>query len=143
MSDHRYYLTVEDVRDYIMDRTLEDNELELDLVFTDEEIRKAMTRAAREYNSLPPLGVSSVTPEFLPNDTNMFLDGTVAQLYMARRAKLARNDVDYQAGNITTNIVQKQIAHLTQMTLQHRELFREAATTHKLAININNAWGFF
>jgi len=134
------YITEEDVRNYILDRTLEDNELQLDLTFSPEDISNAMVRAARDYNSLPPF-VGGVEASKLPNDTNMFLDGIAAQLYISRLSKLSRNDMDYTAGNVTTNIVQKQIGHLQNLIKMHRDFFREAALAQKVFINHSLAWG--
>ena len=80
------YITISDVRFYIMDRGSEDNPYLLDLAYSDEEISGAMRSAAREYNSVPPLGVETVHPGHLPADTNLFLDG----IFSVPNAKLHR-----------------------------------------------------
>ncbi len=133
-------LTTEDVRMFIFDRTIEDNDLLLDLNFSETEIQNAMIRAAREYASIPPY-TSTVNPACLPTDTNMFLDATSAQLYLSEMSKLMRNDIDYNSGNVTTNIVAKRIGHLKELFKLHQERFMTAAKQWKLTENINQ--GFF
>jgi hypothetical protein len=133
-------ITSEDIRMFIFDRTIEDNDLLLDLNFSEAEIQNAMIRAAREYASIPPY-TSIVNPACLPGDTNMFLDGVVAQLYLSEMSKLMRNDIDYTSGNVTTNIVTKRIGHLKELFKLHQERFLTAAKPWKLTENINQ--GFF
>jgi len=133
-------ITPDDVRMYIFDRTVEDNDLLLDLNFSEKDIQDAMVRAAREYASIPPY-TSCVNPACLPSHTNMFLDATVAQLYISEMSKLMRNDIDYNSGNVTTNLVAKRIIHLKDMYKFHNERFKEAAKNWKLTENVNQ--GFF
>lgn len=133
-------ITSDDVRMYIFDRNIEDNDLLLDLNFSEEEIANAMVRAAREYASIPPY-TSTVSPACLPADTNMFLDATVAQLYMSEMNKLMRNDIDYTAGNVTTNLVAKRIKHLAELYKLYQDRFRTAAKDWKIAENVSA--GFF
>jgi hypothetical protein len=142
MHNHTYggCLTSEDVRMFIFDRTIGDNDLLMDLNFSEVEIQNAMVRAAREYASIPPY-TSTVNPGCLPSHTNMFLDATAAQLYISEMSKLMRNDIDYNSGNVTTNLVAKRIAHLKELYKLHTERFTEAAKSWKLTENINN--GFF
>lgn len=133
-------ITSDDVRMYIFDRNIEDNDLLLDLNFSEEEIANAMVRAAREYASIPPY-TSTVSPACLPADTNMFLDATVAQLYMSEMNKLMRNDIDYTAGNVTTNLVAKRIKHLAELYKLYQDRFRAAAKDWKISENVSA--GFF
>lgn len=132
-------LTPEDVRFYIMDRNIADNDLLLDLNFSEEEIRNAMVRAAREYASIPPL-VDTVCPDCLPMDTNLFLDGTAAQLYVSELSKLMRNDIEYTSGGVTTNLVSNRIKHLKELIKLHQERFVTTATTLKMTTNIHSAF---
>lgn len=134
------YLTVDDVRRYILDRGIQDNALALDLAFSDPEIKDAMLRAARAFNTIPPIGVMIVNDGALPNDTNIMLDGTVYQLYVSKIAMLSRNDIDYDAGGVTTNLVAKQIKNLRDMAKERLEAFEKAATDLKLAVNIMGAF---
>ena len=136
------YITVEDVRHYLMDRTPDDNDLLVDLAYDDNEIRQAMVYSARDYNSVPPQ-VSCASPECLPAHTNMFLDCIVKHLYIMSIAQLTRNDIDYTAGGVETNIVKKRIVHLRDLIAFHQQQFIETATNQKLLINIDNAFGSF
>lgn len=137
------YITIDDVRHYIMDREAEDNELEMDLSFTDDEITKALQSAMRDYNSTIPLCSSYDNPAQLSGDTNMFLDGATAHLYMALWNRLTRSDIDYTAGGVTTNLVAKQIAHCKDKIKLYGDRFKETATNIKIQINVNAAWGHF
>ena len=133
-------ITAVDVREYILDRNISDNALDLDLAFSDEEIVSAMKRAAREFNSIPPF-VCTVKPDDLSDDTNLFLDGIAAQLYISRMSKLQRSDIDYTAGGVTTNLVSKQIEHLKSGIEFHNARFQEAAKAVKIGINLRQAYG--
>ena len=124
----------------MFDRSIEDNDLLLDLNFSEEEIRNGMVRAAREYASIPPY-TSTVSASCLPADTNMFLDAVAAQLYMSEMSKLMRNDIDYAGGNVSTNLVAKRIQHLSSLIKLHTERFAQAAKQQKIAENVNA--GFF
>lgn len=135
------YIKPDDVRSYLLDRSMEDNPLQLDIVFSDEEIMDAMRRSARSYNSIPPLGVSSANPSRLPDDTNMFLDAITMHLYISRYAKLSRQDVDYSAGNVVANQVRAQLGHMKEMIQAHKVMFEETAKSIKIHINVSNAWG--
>lgn len=135
-------ITSDDVRMYIFDRNIEDNDLLLDLNFSEEEIANAMVRAAREYASIPPY-TSTVSPSCLPDETNMFLDAVVAQLYMSEMNKLMRNDIDYTSGNVTTNIVAKRIKHLSELVKFYQDRFRSTAKEWKISENVSAGFYHF
>lgn len=135
-------ITHKDVRYYLLDRSVEDNDLDLDLSFSSEEIDDAMKRAARAYNSMPPF-VSSVVWSSLPDDTNIFLDAIAEQLYVSLLAKLSRNDIDYQGGDVSVNIVSKRIEHLKGLIKEHRARWQEAARDIKLTTNLLYAFHEF
>lgn len=135
-------ITSDDVRMYIFDRSIEDNDLLLDLNFSEEEIANAMVRAAREYASIPPY-TSTVNPGCLPADTNMFLDAITAQLYMSEMNKLMRNDIDYTSGNVTTNLVAKRIKHLAELVKMYQERFKLAAKEWKISENVSAGFYHF
>jgi hypothetical protein len=136
------YLTHEDVRLYILDRSVEDNDLDLDLAFADEEIDAAMRRAARAWNSIPPF-ISQVTWPYLPDDTNVFLEATAEQLYIALLSKLQRNDIDYTAGGVGTNLVSKRIEHLKWQIQDCRGRWQQVAHDIKLTHNLKQAFTEF
>jgi hypothetical protein len=56
-------------------------------------------------------------------------------------AQLTRNDIDYTAGGVNTNIVRKRIEHLRDLIAFHQQQFITAATNEKLLINIDDAFG--
>ncbi len=136
------FITPDDVRNFIFDRNIQDNDLLLDLNFSEPEIRDAMVRVAREYNSIPPF-VSNVNPAFLPADTNLFLDGIAVQLYISELSKLTRNDIDYNSGNVTTNLVAKRIGHLKDLIKLHQDRFMTTAKQIKIYQNVSQGfWNF-
>ena len=134
------YITVEDVRLYILDRTLEDNDLDKDLAFSDPEIISAMERAAREYRSITPY-VGGADASCLSKETNMFLDAITQQLYIAEINRASRNDIDYDAGGVTTNLEAKRIEHFRRLSSEHGERFREAAKALKIFQNWRAGFG--
>jgi len=141
MASTNTYVTVEDIRLYILDRSIEDNaDWDKDLSFSDEEIMAAMERAAREYNSIPPF-VSSASAECLPKDTNMFFDATAQQLYIAEVNRASRNDIDFDAGGVTTSIEAKRIDHMRRLAAEHGENFKEAARARKITQNWMEGFG--
>lgn len=135
------YVTVGEVRAYLVDQTPEDNELEMDLSFTDEQIQTAMRMAARDYNSQPPIGVSTADPTQLPADTNLFFNGILTHLFTMKVNQWRRNDMDYSAGGVGANIVAKRIANLEKSRNEHRELFTREARDIKVTLNLRKAWG--
>ena len=136
------YLTIQEIRMFMLDRSAEDNALDLDLSFSDEEIVSAMKRAAREYNSIPPF-VSKVHENRLPNDTNVFLHASAEQLYVSELSRAIRSDMDYTAGNVSVNIEKKRIDHFKDMIKYHRGEWKETATKIKVAANLAKAYRTF
>lgn len=136
------FVDISEVRHHIMDRTVDDNDLDLDLAFTDEEILKAMERAARSFNALPPQ-VLMVEWNRMPLDTNIFLDATAEHLYRAALGKLRRNDIDYNAGGVSTNIAAKRISHYERMVPDYQKAWTEAAQAVKVTHNYSQAFRLF
>lgn len=134
------HITVEDIRLFILDRSIEDNDLDKDLSFTEDEIIAAMERAAREYNSVPPY-VNGMRADCMPKDTNMMFNATVQQLYIAEVNRLCRNDLDYDAGGVTTNLEAKRIEHLRRLAKEHGEMFVNEATSRKVHLNWRDGFG--
>ncbi len=135
-------ITETDVRGYIKDLEESDNPLRAgELRYTSQEISQAMRTAAREYNSLPPIGVSTVDPDFLPGDTNVFLDGVTAALLRMTLVNEAANDLAVQAGNVNVQVGAVQINHLKTLIPIFDDRFRTTATNIKLSINLSHAFG--
>jgi len=135
------YITVEEVRHYILDRSPDDNEIDFDLAFTDEEIGNAMKYAARDYASIPPMIGGAPDPNRLPGDYMLFLDGIIHHLYRMKVSQLSRNDIDYSAGGVGANIVAKRIERLSLLSDRHEERFRQQATDIKKTKNLRRAFG--
>jgi hypothetical protein len=135
------YLTIEDVRNLLLDRGPDDNEISIDLAFSDEEIANAIARTAREYNSIPPYGVDSVSADYLPMETNLFLYGAAYQLCLSRKAKLMRNDIDYSAGNVQVSPAKKEIQYLDALQKEFRDYFIMEAKQRKVTMNVMNGFG--
>lgn len=133
-------ITIDDVRQFSQDRTADDNQLLSGLAFSDDEIRAAMRFAAREYNSIPPIG-GSITADDLPGDTNMFLDAIMWGLYIGAISRMARNQIEYTAGNATVNLEKTQIAYMRELAKIHADRFQQAARTWKLSCNLSQFFG--
>lgn len=135
-------LTEQDVRDFVQDRDQADND-GLDLSFSPDDIKKAMIRAAREYNSVPPLFIRMECTGCLPGDTNLFLDATAEQLYISELSRLTRSDIEYNAGGVVTSIDRTRIEHLKGLIKMHAERWRPIAQSQKLAANIRRGYRHF
>lgn len=112
-----------------------------DLNWSDEEIISAMEGAARAYNSLPPHGVSSVTPTCMPADTELFLDGAVAVLFERKVRNLALDRQAFDAGGISTDPDGKVIEALVKLSQELRAKFRAEGVGLKATINQRHCWG--
>jgi hypothetical protein len=137
-----HYITAEDVRNFMLDRSAKDNPVQLDLVFAETEIDDAMRRAARDYNSLPPYTIK-IDPTRLPGDTNIFLDAIAEQLCISRMSKLMRQDFDFVAGGVETNQVRTEISHLKSLIELYGTRWREPAKQIKATIALNTMWAHY
>jgi len=128
-------LTTDDVRYFLLDRTAEDNELDMDLSFTDEDIVNAMRRAARETNDVPPYN-AQVSGDCLPGDSNIWLHAVAEQLYLAKLSNLMRNDIDYEAGGVTVSVTKARIAHFKELIKLHRTIWEDKLRRFKVGNNV-------
>ena len=134
-------IDVNDVRNFIWDRTLDDNPLEMDLMFSDKEITDAMRYCAMKYNEMPPF-VNTVMPQNLPFGST-FLSGIAAGLYLSKLQQESRQDVEYTAGSLTVDIQKRRLEHLTNFVKIFKEEFETLAKGIKLTINIHGAFGSY
>jgi len=134
-----HYVTIDDIRHYVLDRSAEDN-LDEDLEFSDPDVETAMKAAAREYNGIDPF-TDCVEPNRLPANTNIFFDGIIAHLYTMKMHQDMRNDVEYQAGGVASSETQRRITHFRDLVKYHRELFRTTAQKIKANRNIHRGYG--
>jgi len=134
-------ISIDDVRNYMFDTSWKENDLLLDVEFTDEQIQAAMNTVIREWNSIPPYVYKLEPGADLPNDTNMFLDGIVAALLRALLLNKMRNEVSVQAGNMAVATDTSYINQLKSIIPVYERRFQEAATAQKIYINLNQAYG--
>ena len=136
-------LVPEDVRHFLFDRTVQDNDLDLDLAFSDDEIARAMGHAAATYNDTQPrIARADVSPDRLPNGS-LFRYGAAYHLYLSKLQQLMRNDFDYQAGNVTVELNKRRIEHLKQLVKSFGDEFKTLAREHKVLINLEQVYRAF
>ena len=128
-------LSIEDVRMFMLDRSAEDNALDMDLSFSNEEITEAMRRAARETNDMPPY-TAQVNPDCLPGDSNIWLHAVAEQLCVAKLANLARNDVQYNADGVSASDTANRIQHFQGLIKLHRSIWEDRLQHLKVRNNM-------
>lgn len=133
-------LIPETIRHYLEDRDPQDNELEGDLMFSDEEIVKAMEHCAREFNGMPPL-IFGVSHDCMDDSTMVFIDGTIKHLLIARRSRLMRNEVEHRVGGVDTSVDRKRIEYMSSLIKEHDMAFRQAAADWKGTVNLQAGYG--
>lgn len=133
-------ITEQDVRMFLLDRTVDDHTTRADVVFTPEQISFAMVTAARRYNSVRPY-VDYVQPDNLPGDTNLFLDGIAGALFDMLRANAGFNDIDYAAGNMTANVNGNLLKNAEASAAFHNDRFMREASELKISRNLQHAFG--
>ena len=142
--DDNCLTSVEDVRRFVLDRMIDDNEIDLELFFSDAEIITARRLAVANYNELPPyvdkIQLTSCNQDCLPAPV-MFLNGIAYQLYLSKLQKLHKEDVEYQAGGMTVNIIKKRIAYITGTIKIFKDEFLGLASARKTHINYSSAFG--
>jgi len=135
------YLTAEDIRHWIFDRSVDDNMLEADLFFSDDEIKKAMRFACISINAIPPR-VGDIHPDRMPLHPMCF-HLVVYHLYLARISMLSRNDIDYSVGEVAASEVKRQLANLKELLPMHKAEGTKEAQNLKTEKNINDAYSVF
>ena len=133
-------LTVDLVRRHILDRSIKDNQVELDLFFSDEEIKDAMANCAREYNSIPPY-VGHAHAEHLTAESMVFIYGTVKQLYLSKIAQYSRNNVKFSGGSLQVDLYGDRMKYFTESFKFYDESFTKEAMQMKQAINLAGMFG--
>jgi hypothetical protein len=91
----RPYVTLEDIRLFMIDKRPEDNYLLDDLEFTNEEITSAMNLAIDKFNSISPT-IVYYTAQTFPFRYQL-IEGTAAILLRMRAINLTRNRLNYQS----------------------------------------------
>ncbi len=135
-------LDCEDIRHFIWDRTIEDNPMELDLVFSDDEIGHAFRFASMMYNAMPP-HVEIIRSPLDVTDQRLvypFIIATVYHLFLAKAQQLSRQDIDYTAGNMQADFTKRRIEYLTKWAAAFKDESVEALKNYKLVINLNSGF---
>jgi len=135
-------LTEQDIREFMLDRSADDNEFLMDIAYSPEEIDRAMRAAAREYNSVPP-PVHTVRANALPTTTNLFYYATAEQLMRSEVLRLARNDAAVQTGDVSDELDARRIQHFRSLIQEYRELWYNEALEKKRMINLRGAYGSY
>lgn len=133
-------ITEQDVRMYLLDRTVDDHLVLPDIAFTPEEIAFAMKTAARRYNSIRPY-VDYVQPDNLPDATNLFLDGIAGALFDMKKTNASLNDVEYNAGNVSANVQGNLLKAAEASAAFFNERFTREASELKISRNLQHAFG--
>jgi len=132
----------EDVRLFVMDRAVEDNAIDLVAnYFSDEEILAAMQRAAQAFNEITPYVYDiEVCDNKLPYKTYL-LNGIGYYLYLSKLQKLAKEDLDYNAGGMQVNLIGKRMKHFQTYLQLFKQDFMQGAQAEKVASNYQGAFG--
>jgi hypothetical protein len=129
-------IDVQDVREFIWDRTIADNPIDLDLVFSDDEITNAMRWAAMKYNETPPY-VDKVNAAYLPYGM-LFLNGVAASLYLSKLLLDSRPDIEYQSGSMTIDVYKRKLDHLKNFAAVFKTDFETMIRERKVSINVHS-----
>ena len=132
------------VRRFVLDRTVEDNAIDLELFFSEEEIDFARELAVGHYNETPPY-VRSITlttgnKHCLPYPL-AFLHGIAYHLYLSKLQKLQKEDLDYNAGGMQVDLIKRRINHLAGNIGSFKQEFLQLITQQKVAYNYQGATG--
>ncbi len=133
------FITVENIRHYLLDRQASDNSLDLDLSFGEPEILDAFKYAASDYNDMPPQ-VHQVCASRLPFHTFLVHD-VIYHLYLSKLSQYQRNDIDFSAGGLTVDVEKRRIEHLTKTLPVMKESFLIGAKEYKISINLRRGVG--
>lgn len=131
-------VTEQEIRLFLLDRSIEDNPVDLDLSFSSEEIQQAEKNAVRHFNMMLP---HSIMAEGQIPSVLIHLFGTAYYLYLTKILNLCRNDVDYQAGGMTVDITKRKLANYQGVAAQMRGEFESSAKQLKVSINTHAYMG--
>jgi hypothetical protein len=130
--------TVQDVRDFINDRT-DTNTLISGVRWSDKDIENAFIFTIDFFNLLPP-PVTQYTVETWPYRALGIL-GTAGNLLRGHAVGEASNSLAYSAANVSVNDRSTQMQAFMEIGNRFWEEFKELAKTLKIMQNINGAFG--
>ncbi len=134
------FITEQDVREEMRDRTAADHLVLPDIAFTSEDIAQAMRKATRRFNSIRPY-VVCVEANKLPDRNNIFFDGIAWALLEGLLLNSSMNDMDYTAGNVTASVQGKLVGNLEKLAAKYEKRFVEDATALKISTNLLGCYG--
>ena len=134
-------ISLDHVRHFLMDRSAADNSLDLDLFYSDDEIKFAMSFAAMSFNEMTPYSIT-VNAAKLPFGM-CFLYGISYHLYLSKLQKLMRNDLDYTAAGTAVDIDKRRIKYMQDALPVFKQEFDRLTKDQKLNRNLQNAYGHF
>ena len=134
------FITEQDVREEMRDRSAADHLVLPDVAFTSEDIAYAMRKVARRFNSIRPF-VISVEAHKLPDRNSVFFDGIAWALLEVMLLNTGMNDMDYSAGNVSANVQGKLATNLEKLVAKYEKRFVEDATTWKISTNLLGFYG--
>ena len=111
--------------------------------FSDDVIREAMKNAARSYNGMPPISLK-VTGNCLPDETDMFINGTIYWLYTGQIAVLRRNDPGVaREGGVEQDTKRRLADSLERLAMNHYNMFVTTVKASKANRNMAQGFGTF
>jgi len=132
------------VRRFVLDRTVEDNAIDLELFFSEEEIDFARELAVGHYNEIPPyvrpITLTASNKHCLPYPL-AFLNGIAYHLYLSKLQKLQKEDLDYNAGGMQVDLIKRRINHVAGNIGSFKQEFLQLITQQKVAYNYQGATG--
>ncbi len=136
------YLTEHEVRTALLDLEVRENQLDLDLQFSAEEIAEATKRMCRRYNSTAPY-VDTLEPARVPLTFQFAVDGVIAELLVAEVSKLARNEISYSTGDVSVNLVGDRRKAMLDLYGLYRANFEKGMMDRKRTINTASLYAIF
>jgi hypothetical protein len=134
---NRYYpLMIEAVRNKLKDRSPDDNSFLDDLEFSDSEIANAIFDAVEYWNTTTP-NVNVYSPTTFPF-TEIWMYGTLYELYRTAYMNLTRNRLSTNAGGMTYDDKQRADAY-AKLSEMYEQEFKKGVAAKKREINCN-AW---
>lgn len=133
-------ISVEQVREYIGDSGVDDNQARLEDTFTNDAIAAAMRHAANDFNTIPPYTLQ-VSADSLPADTTIMYDGIAYHLYRRAVDIIRRNDLVYEGGGMKISFTARQIEHFMRIRDEYQQRFRENAAVAKQTASLRYLYG--
>lgn len=130
-------LTADKVRTLVKDKPEMNILLENELQSGDQLIDTAMEMAVSDFNSQVP--VTSYKTDNFPNES-ILLYGTLHYLAAGEAERQIRNQVNYSAQGMSTNLDDK-FAQYRQLSQHYYQMFMQKVQHYKKFINMESAWG--